>query len=101
MAEQATLGQLRLLGERADSQSAQAHSTRHLNCFVEYRESGLLTLAHRLRKARPYGKCKPISRPPTHAQEVRGERMAVWLDLDPKRWFVWCGQAEHRAGNRG
>jgi hypothetical protein len=100
MAEQPTLGQLRLLGERADSQSAQAHSTRHLNCFVEYRESGLLTLAHGLRKARPYEKCKPTSRPLPHEQEARGERWQ-WLDLDLKRWFVWCGQAEHRAGNRG
>ena len=59
MAEQAALGQLRLLGERADGQSAQAHSSRHLNRLVEHRESGLLTLAHQHRKARPYGKCKP------------------------------------------
>ena len=49
MAEQTALGQLRLLGERADGQSAQAHSTRHLNRLVEHGESGLLTLAHRHR----------------------------------------------------
>ena len=61
VSEQAALGQLGLLGERADRQSAEPDPARHLHGPVEHRGFGLVTLSHAPRKARPYGNGKLAS----------------------------------------
>ena len=46
MGEQAALGQLRLLGQRADREPAQPDPPRHVDRLVEHREPSVVALTH-------------------------------------------------------